>query len=204
MNAAASLTNWLVVMSKAPLMGAVKTRLAHDIGSVEASRFYRTNTQGLLRRVGNDPRWATVIAGAPDARLNDTGFWPDTLPRVSQGQGDLGARMGAIMRDMPPGPVLLIGCDIPDVTPTHIAKAFHALGNNDAVFGPADDGGYWLVGLKRRPHVKEIFTHVRCSSEHALNDTLFNLKGARVAMLDVMPDIDTGDDLARWKSAHRD
>jgi len=204
MNAATPLTNWLVVMSKAPLMGAVKTRLARDIGSVEASRFYRTNTQGLLRRVGNDPRWATVIAGAPDAHLNDTGFWPDALPRVSQGQGDLGARMGSLMRDMPPGPVVLIGCDIPDVTPAHIAKAFRALGNNDAVFGPAEDGGYWLVGLKRRPHVKEIFAHVRWSSEHALGDTLFNLKDARVALLDVMPDIDTGDDLARWKSAHRD
>lgn len=195
------LANWLVVMSKAPRMGVVKTRLARDIGAVEAARFYRSNTQSLLQRL-DDPRWATVIAGAPDAHLNDAGFWPNTLPRVSQGQGDLGDRMSRIMRDMPQGPVVLIGCDIPDVSPVHIAAAFKALGNNDAVFGPAEDGGYWLVGLKRRPHVRKIFGNVRWSSEHALADTMANLKGASVAMLDVMPDIDTGADFARWKASH--
>jgi len=194
------LASWLVVMSKAPRMGAVKTRLARDIGAVEASRFYRSNTQSLLQRL-DDPRWATVIAGAPDAHLNDAGFWPSTLPRVSQGQGDLGDRMGRVMRDMPQGPVVLIGCDIPDVSPAHIAAAFKALGDNDAVFGPAEDGGYWLVGLKRRPHVKEIFGNVRWSSEHALADTMANLEGASIAMLDVMPDIDTGADFARWKAS---
>ena len=197
-----SATSWLVVMSKAPRIGAAKTRLARDIGGVEALRFYRSNTANLLRRLGGDPRWQTVIAGAPDAALEDGGFWPDDLPRVSQGGGDLGARMDKMMQCLPPGPVVLIGCDSPDVSASHIAAAFKALGNHEAVFGPAEDGGYWLVGLKRRPHVRKIFGNVRWSTEHALADTRANLTGARVALLETLTDIDTGADFARWKAAH--
>lgn len=195
-------TNWLVVMSKAPRMGNVKTRLARDIGAAEALRFYKTNTGRLLRNVGSDPRWTTVIAAAPDIAAPEAGFWPDEMPRVPQGEGDLGQRMNGVMQMMPPGPVVLIGCDIPNVTDTRIASAFKALGNHDAVFGPAEDGGYWLVGLKRFPRVPSIFGNVRWSTEHALADTRANLKGARVALLDTLPDIDTGADYERWKETH--
>lgn len=195
-------TNWLVVMSKAPRMGNVKTRLAKDIGVGEALRFYKTNTNELLRKVGREPRWRTVIAAAPDSAAPDTGFWPEEMPRMPQGQGDLGQRMDRVMKTMPPGPVVLIGCDIPGVTDARIAAAFMALGNHDAVFGPAEDGGYWLVGLKRFPHVRSIFGNVRWSTEHALADTRANLNGARVALLDTLPDIDTGADYERWKQSH--
>ncbi|MCR9240107.1 MAG: TIGR04282 family arsenosugar biosynthesis glycosyltransferase [Rhodobiaceae bacterium] len=195
-------TNWLVVMSKAPRMGNVKTRLARDIGASEALRFYKTNTGEVLRNIGNDPRWTTVIAAAPDIAAPEAGFWPDEMPRVPQGEGDLGQRMNGVMQMMPPGPVVLIGCDIPNVTDTRIAAAFRALGNHDAVFGPAEDGGYWLVGLKRFPRVPSIFGNVRWSTEHALADTRANLNGARVALLDTLPDIDTGADYDRWKQSH--
>lgn len=195
-------TNWLVVMSKAPRMGRVKTRLAHDIGAAEALRFYKTNTKSLLRNVGDDPRWTCVIAAAPDVAAPETGFWPGEMPRIPQGEGDLGTRMDRVMKTMPPGPVVLIGCDIPNVTDTRIAEAFDALGNHDAVFGPAEDGGYWLVGLKRFPRVPSIFGNVRWSTDHALADTRANLEGARVAQLETLPDIDTGDDYARWKQSH--
>ncbi len=195
-------TNWLVVMSKAPRMGRVKTRLARDIGAAEALRFYKTNTKSLLRNVGDDPRWTCVIAAAPDVAAPETGFWPGEMPRIPQGEGDLGTRMDRVMKTMPPGPVVLIGCDIPDVTDTRIAEAFDALGNHDAVFGPAEDGGYWLVGLKRFPRVPSVFGNVRWSTDHALADTRANLEGARVAQLETLPDIDTGDDYARWKQSH--
>jgi uncharacterized protein len=202
MSAEGGRSNWLVVMSKAPRMGNVKTRLARDIGATEALRFYKTNTGQLLRNVGRDPRWTTVIAAAPDIATEDAGFWPDEMPRLPQGGGDLGARMDRVMQTMPAGPVVLIGCDIPNVTDTRIAAAFKALGNHDAVFGPAEDGGYWLVGLKRFPNVPSIFENVRWSTEHALVDTRANLENARVALLDTLPDIDTGADYARWKKSH--
>ena len=102
------------------------------------------------------------------------------------------------MRQSPPGPVVLIGTDIPDLGARHIRAAFHALGDHDAVFGPAADGGYWLVGLRRRTLLRRIFRGVRWSTRHALADTLANLPaGAPVAMLEELADVDGPEDLLR-------
>jgi rSAM/selenodomain-associated transferase 1 len=179
----------------------VKTRLAKGVGPVAAAKFYRRTTLDLLRRVGGDPRWQTLLALSPDRAVHDEGIWPRALPRVAQGPGDLGARMGRLMRDLPPGPVVIVGSDIPDISRGHIADAFAMLGNVDAVFGPSEDGGYWLVGLRRRPRIAEIFGDVRWSSENALGDTLRNVEaaGLSVARLETLRDIDTADDHARWR-----
>ena len=193
----------LVIMAKQPLIGRVKTRLARDIGHVEALRFYREAAAGLIRRVGADPRWQTVIAVAPDRAVHEKGIWPEDLPRVGQGEGDLGRRMGSLFGDLPPGPVVIIGADIPDIGKAQIAAAFAALGTSDTVIGPADDGGYWLIGMKRRPRVREVFEGVRWSSEHAMEDTLRNIRrqNMSVRVLERLCDIDTGADLARWRGA---
>ena len=203
-----SLTPQLVVMAKRPALGAVKTRLAKGIGAVAAAKFYRRTSLDLLHRIGADPRWQTLLALSPDRAVHDGGVWPQAIPRIAQGPGDLGARMGRLMRDLPPGPVVIVGSDIPDIAPIHIAEAFARLGKADAVFGPSEDGGYWLVGLRRRPRVAEIFDAIRWSSEHALADTLRNVEraGLSVAKLETLSDIDTGDDYARWRmseTAHR-
>ncbi|MCE9649961.1 MAG: TIGR04282 family arsenosugar biosynthesis glycosyltransferase [Parvibaculum sp.] len=194
-------TPQLVVMGKRPALGAVKTRLARGIGTVAAARFYRRTSLELLARVAVDPRWQTVLALTPDRAVHDEGVWPRAVPRIAQGLGDLGARMGRLMRDLPPGPVVIIGSDIPDISRGHIAEAFTALGNADAVFGPSEDGGYWLVGLRRRPRIVDIFGSVRWSSEYALADTLRNVEaaGLSVARLQTLRDIDTGEDYARWR-----
>ncbi|HEY4345056.1 MAG TPA: TIGR04282 family arsenosugar biosynthesis glycosyltransferase [Parvibaculum sp.] len=196
-----SLTPQLVVMAKRPLLGAVKTRLAKGIGAVAAAKFYRQTTLDLLRRIDGDPRWQTLLALSPDRAVHDDGVWPQGLPRVAQGQGDLGARMGRLMRDLPPGPVVIIGSDIPDISRRHIADAFERLGTADAVFGSSEDGGYWLVGLRRRPRIVEIFGEVRWSSEYALADTRRNVEasGLSIATLETLRDIDTGGDYERWR-----
>ena len=194
----------LVVMAKRPLLGAVKTRLARSIGVVAATKFYRRTTLDLLRRLGDDPRWQTLLALSPDSAVHDEGIWPHGIPRIAQGPGDLEHRMGRLMRDLPPGPVVIIGSDIPDISRDHIAAAFTQLGKVDAVFGPSEDGGYWLVGLRRRPRIVEIFGNVRWSSEYALGDTLRNVDaaGLGVATLETLRDIDTGEDYERWRHGH--
>lgn len=194
-------TPQLVVMAKRPQLGAVKTRLAKGIGAVAAAKFYRGATLDLLRRVGGDPRWQTLLALSPDRAVHDEGVWPAGVPRIAQGPGDLGHRMGRLMRDLPPGPVVIVGSDIPGIARVHVAQAFEALGSADAVFGPAHDGGYWLVGLKRRPRIAEIFGGVRWSGEHALADTLANAKraGLSIATLETLSDVDTAEDYARWR-----
>jgi glycosyltransferase A (GT-A) superfamily protein (DUF2064 family) len=96
---------------------------------------------------------------------------------------------------------VIVGSDIPDIEVDDIVAAFRALGNNDLVFGPAADGGYWLVGARRRPVVpRNLFTRVRWSSKHALADTLANVPATcRVAMLDEHSDIDDGAAWRRWR-----
>jgi rSAM/selenodomain-associated transferase 1 len=181
-------------MAKLPVAGAVKTRLAREIGVAGATRFARHAAVALLQRVGFDRRWQTTLAVAPDHGLRSR-VWPRGMARMPQGGGDLGARMQRVFTSTPPGPVLIVGTDVPGIRPAHIAQAFRLLGRDEAVFGPAMDGGYWLVGLKRRPRVLRPFANVRWSSPHALADTLANLAGRAVAFVATLSDVDDARDL---------
>lgn len=192
----------LVIMAKRPQAGQVKTRLARAIGNGRAAWFFRHMLNATMRRLAADSRWQTWIAVAPDRAIADP-FWPDETYLTQQGRGDLGDRMGAVMAGLPPGPVVIIGADIPGIRTDEIARAFHALGAADAVFGPAPDGGYWLVGLKRLLRTPEIFAGVRWSSEHTLADTLANTDGLRIAKLEMRRDIDDMSDLRRVRGAGR-
>ncbi len=188
----------LVIFVKAPELGRVKTRLAKDIGVVEATKWYRRNCAKVICDLSADAHWQTVLCVSPDSMAFEQSFqevWPKGVLRIPQGQGDLGERMGRVFQRMPPGPVMIVGGDIPGITRTHIANGFATLGAHDAVFGPAADGGYWLVGQKRIAAMPDMFSHVRWSTEHALQDTLANCKGCSVAMLDELSDVDVVKDL---------
>jgi rSAM/selenodomain-associated transferase 1 len=174
--------------------GGVKTRLAREIGVAGATRFARHAAAALLQRVGFDRRWQTTLAVAPDRGLGSR-VWPRGLARMPQGGGDLGMRMQRIFDYQRAGPMLIVGTDVPSIGPAHIAEAFRLLGRHDAVFGPATDGGYWLVGLRRRPRVLRPFANVRWSSPHALADTLANLAGRTVAFAATLSDVDSASDL---------
>lgn len=189
--------NHLVVFAKAPRLGTVKSRLAAGIGQVEAWAFYRRNLEAVLRRLEGRGLWRGWLAITPDeAAVPER--WPSGWTVVPQGAGDLGARLDVPMRRLPPGPVVIVGTDIPDIRRGHIDKAFRALGSHDAVFGPAADGGYWLAGLRRRPNVPRLFDGVRWSSRHALADTMANLPaGKTVQLLETLEDVDDADGFSR-------
>ncbi|WP_149778377.1 TIGR04282 family arsenosugar biosynthesis glycosyltransferase [Roseovarius litoreus] len=187
----------LVVMVKEPRPGRVKTRLGADIGMVPAAWWFRHQVAGLLRRL-EDPRWQLILAVSPDREGRFSRVWPGHLPRVPQGRGDLGDRMGRLLRRLPPGPVCIVGGDIPGLDKVHVARAFDLLGGHDAVFGPAPDGGYWLVGMTRiAPPPATLFRGVRWSTSHALQDSIDSLPGLRVALADTLSDVDTASDLLR-------
>ncbi len=187
----------LVIMVKEPRPGRVKTRLGRDIGLTASAWWFRHQVRALLRRI-EDPRWETLLAVSPDVEGLNSRIWPAHLSRIAQGSGDLGDRMGRILRGLPKGPVCIIGADIPDVTRPKIADAFKALGNHEAVFGPAPDGGYWLIGMKRaRPPAQDILQNVRWSSEHALLDSAGSLGDVTIARAATLHDVDTVDDLKR-------
>jgi rSAM/selenodomain-associated transferase 1 len=185
----------LVIMTKSPVAGRVKRRLGREIGDVAAIRFYRTCLSHTALRLAQDRRWRTLLAIDPDRDVAAPfAPSPKILARVKQGDGDLGRRMLRLFSLLPPGSVIIVGSDIPAIGAEHIAQAFRLLGRNDAVLGPAGDGGYWLVGLKRMPKLLSPFAGVRWSSRHALADTLANLKGKRIAFAATLRDVDTKND----------
>lgn len=182
-------------MLKEPRPGRVKTRLGRDIGMTTAAWWFRHQTKDLIRRL-KDPRWRLVLAVSPDREGRLSRVWPAHVPRMIQGSGNLGDRMTRALSHQHPGQVCLIGADIPGVTTSHIWRAFAALGASEAVFGPATDGGYWLVGLKNvRAVPAGIFADVRWSTAHALADSMASLPDLRIALLDELRDVDDGYDL---------
>jgi uncharacterized protein len=179
-------------MAKAPMAGGAKRRLAAEVGSTEAARFARCAAAALIARLGRDPRWQTILAVSPD-HFARSPIWPAAIKTRAQGVGDLGQRMQRLLEANAPGPLVIIGTDIPAIRTTHIAAAFRLLGSRDAVFGPAVDGGYWLVGVRRRPRLLRPFCQVRWSGPHALQDTLDNLAGHSIGFVATLADVDSAE-----------
>ncbi len=191
----------LVIFARRPELGVGKRRLARGAGELTAWRFQRVMLAGLLRRLAPDPRWTTWLAVTPDPGARDLSWLPAAGRRpvraIPQGRGDLGRRMARPMASLPPGPVVVVGSDVPGISAARVAAAFQALGACDAVLGPALDGGYWLVGLAARARRRPPFHPVRWSSPHALADTCANLDRAGLTWrtLDTLSDVDAADDL---------
>ncbi len=189
----------LVILAKAPHLGAVKRRLGNDIGSLAALQFYERNLRSTLRRLSRDRRWRTSLAitGAPTRWSNVT---LRTVHIMEQGHGDLGDRMRRVMEAMPSGPVIIIGSDIPNISRNDIYEAFSELGQKDIVLGPAHDGGFWLIGQARRRPLPAIFRNVRWSSQYTLNDTLANLDHRHTySLIRKLLDVDDGKSYEIWR-----
>jgi uncharacterized protein len=184
-------------MAKVPVAGRVKTRLAREIGIVRATMFYRVAMRNVIARLAGQPFWRTVVIVDPDTGVTSP-MLPAGVARAGQGRGDLGVRMQRPMRALPPGPVCLIGTDVPDISVADVRRAFRQLGRAEAVFGPAEDGGFWLVGLKRMPRVIEPYRgRVPWSRADTLERTLAILAGHRVGFTARHHDVDSAADLAR-------
>ena len=192
----------LVILTKVPLFGTIKTRLARDVGQVQALCFARTISQRLYREVSNDKRWDCQLAITPDTLVNRTRIWPARSKQIPQGQGDLGERMANVAAAHSTGPLVIIGTDIPGIKKTHIAQAFKTLGYSDFVIGPAKDGGYWLIGMKKRPAGSVPFKNIRWSTKDTLKETVANIgKRMRISFLEELEDIDDGLSWKRWKDS---
>jgi rSAM/selenodomain-associated transferase 1 len=165
----------LVLFVRAPVLGVGKRRLAGEAGDVAALRFERAMLGLLSRRLGRDRRWRLHLAITPDRGVARRRLWLRAETIRPQGAGDIGVRMRRALAACPSGAAVLIGADIPQLAARHIADAFHLLGKHDLVFGPAADGGFWLVGARRSPCLPPLFGQVRWSGPYALSDALGNL-----------------------------
>ena len=190
----------LVIFARAPQFGRVKRRLASAIGTAAATRFYRQALDRQIRTLSRDRRWTVWLFVTPDHVLSHPAWRGIARTSVrGQGQGDLGQRMKRPFRLLPPGPLVLVGSDIPAMRPHHIARAFALLGRHELVFGPATDGGFWLVGARRsRPLPRSLFAKARWSTPHALADTLATIpQECTTGIADTLDDVDDVEALAR-------
>ncbi|MEM1395844.1 MAG: TIGR04282 family arsenosugar biosynthesis glycosyltransferase [Pseudomonadota bacterium] len=191
----------LVVMAKAPVAGAVKTRLASSLGSVGAARAARTLLQRTLRVAKEGERlgwWRCVIAiDRPAATIGSSVLGGSGFDSVAQGNGDLGERLRRVFQRVDTGgPIVVIGADSPALSAAAIRRVFVALGSADVVFGPAEDGGFWAIGASRASVLPRRFEGIRWSTEHALDDTTKVVgSGLKVGLVDVLRDIDNEADL---------
>ena len=198
-------TRALVVLARAPELGRVKTRLAREIGEAAALQAYREVGTAVLGAVGRLGDCDLVVAYTPADRKGPVRAWLGPAPAYEpQRGGDLGARMlGAIASRFAAGAakVLVIGTDCPDLDPELLEAAFAQLDRSDAVLGPAADGGYYLVGMKRP--IPEVFQGIPWSTPATLSATLARAAaaGISVALLEERRDIDTAADWRAWRAA---
>lgn len=188
----------MVLMARAPRLGCVKRRLAADLGAIEALRFHRGSIGLMLRRLRRGGLWRFWVALTPDNSIRRPLRWLAGSSFLRQGRGDLGARLSFILRDLPAGPIVIVGSDCVALQPRHIARGFSLLRAHDWVLGPAEDGGYWLIGASRRARWGvHPFTHVRWGGDGVLRETCRNLRGRRVAFLECLSDTDYLADFTR-------
>lgn len=188
------MTPQLYIFAKRPGMGVAKTRLARDIGPTHASRHYRAMMTQVIRSV-TDPRWETTLYVTPPGAVGRVPAW-DGMPQRPQPNGSLSPRLAQVFSG-PKRPVIVIGTDCPQIRAADIAEALQALRKAPFVFGPASDGGFWLMAAVA-PLQPDVFDHVRWSSEYTLSDLQARLDGP-VKQLRTLTDVDDGEGLKAWK-----
>jgi rSAM/selenodomain-associated transferase 2/rSAM/selenodomain-associated transferase 1 len=196
----------LQVFAKAPVPGRVKTRLARTLGAEGAASTYRALAERTLATAAAARRAGVV--GAIELWLDPESDpaaivpWRDRFGVTIETQAgdDLGARMRNALRSSTTRgvPALLIGTDVPGYDVAYLARAVAALERHDAVVGPAEDGGYVLIGLACDI---DVFSGIAWSTADVMAATRARLAacGARHVELPALWDVDTHDDLMRWQ-----
>lgn len=184
----------LVLFTRYPEAGRAKTRLIPAVGAAAAASLHRRLTERAV---------ATLRASGLPIELRTTGADPDRfatwlgdgLSPTDQGEGDLGERLD---RAAAQPPVILLGADVPDLQVRHLEAAALALETHPAVIGPAEDGGYYLLGLARP--MPFLFDAMPWGSDRVLAETMRRLERHDVpyVLLETLADLDRPEDLTRW------
>jgi uncharacterized protein len=195
----------LIVLAKAPLAGQAKTRLCPPLTHDEAAMIAAASLSDTFAacRAVDAAHVITVFDGEP-------GQWvPTGISVVAQREGGLDVRLGHAFADVWstfPEPAVLIAMDTPHVDPQLLTEALHALTTHDCVFGPATDGGFWLIGLRAdlrvSPH--ELFAGVPMSKRHTGEAQRTRLAEHNLSVYELreLGDIDTIDDVRATAQAH--
>jgi uncharacterized protein len=187
----------LIIFTRYPRPGQAKTRLIPALGPEGAARLQIAMTEHSLLQARGLKRPIAIYYTNGEAReLQD--WLGEDLRYCTQGSGDLGAKMlGAFCHTLGEGygAAVIIGTDCPGLDTQLLEQAFEALQTSDLVLGPALDGGYYLIGLRRV--IPDLFENIPWSTDQVLSQTLAIAKGLEldVCLLPELPDIDRPEDL---------
>lgn len=199
-----NLKNALIVFTKLPVAGKVKTRLAKKLGSDVAASFYKACTENLFSSLSEiqQNKADIYIFYHEENDLSEIKNWIGNGYSYYQQKGkNLGDKMYNafnLIFSLGYEKVIIIGADIPDIDNTLLSKAFRELDGNQCVIGPTNDGGYYLLGFRSK--LIDVFSGVEWSSGLVLNTTIKKLEQHSVTfhLLDALIDIDTLEDLKKW------
>jgi len=190
--------NLLLIFTRNPELGKVKSRLAQGVGQENALEIYKTllkHTHDVVSKINCTKR----VGYSVKVRLSD--LWEsESFEKFKQEGDDLGDRMGsAFAKAFSENfqKVLIVGSDLYDLQQTHIEKAFEALDTHDAVIGPAKDGGYYLLGMKIM--IPAVFKDKTWGAETVFEATMADLASANVYQLETLNDIDYAEDLEGYE-----
>lgn len=189
----------VVAFARFPVPGTCKTRLIPAVGAEGAARVHKRLVEICVAAVRESGlRLELRITGAPP---QDFAAWlGNDIDYVEQGDGDLGDRL---LRAVEPLPVMLIGSDAPALSAARLREAATALATAEVVIGPADDGGYYLLGLTSP--TPWLFNDMAWGTSSVFGATMTRLKerSIRPVILESLSDVDRPEDLLRWPELTR-
>jgi rSAM/selenodomain-associated transferase 2/rSAM/selenodomain-associated transferase 1 len=204
----------LIIFTRYPEAGTTKTRMIPELGAEGAADLQRRMTEHIVARVDEligarkMPVEIRFEGGSEELMAAWLGNGFSYFP---QGRGDIGLRMGRALEDaFEQGfeTAVIIGSDIPDITADILQNAFEILNRVDLVLGPAGDGGYYLIGVRRqtfRHWNPELFNDISWGTQRVLPQTLTIAKklGLNYSLLDMLNDVDRPEDLSVWYQASK-
>jgi hypothetical protein len=190
----------IICLARAPEVGKIKTRLAAEIGEVRALDIYRELLSITAKTLIAVPRAVEISLDGKWETRDFRKIFGSAVSRSRQPKGDLGEKMHSLAADAFSGDyarVILIGSDCPDLTPQILEQANAALTNHDLVLGPAADGGYYLIGMKR-PH-PELFRDISWGTDAVLLTTIDRAEQHQLSF-DLLEELFDIDRLADWQA----
>ncbi|MFQ5956218.1 MAG: TIGR04282 family arsenosugar biosynthesis glycosyltransferase [Candidatus Brocadiales bacterium] len=190
----------LIAFVKYPEPGKVKTRLAKTVGAEVAACFYKVMAEDIVRRLKGCRQYKTIIFFNPPRRASDIKDWlGGDLSYIKQSGQDLGEKISnafGVVFDSGARRAVVIGTDCLGITQGIITKTLRHLGENDVVIGPAQDGGYYLLGLSQ--YIPELFDSVDWSTDKVFQQTLDKAKrlNLSIAVLEPLKDVDEPTDIS--------
>ncbi len=186
--------NLLLIFTRNPELGKAKTRLAKTVGdetALEIYKFLLEKTKNVSSEVSSDKSVYYSV------KIRENDIWSENIFQKHQQVGeDLGIRMlNAFKNGFDAGyqKVMIIGSDLYDLSSENIEKAFTALDKNDVVIGPAEDGGYYLLGMNSLQ--ENIFKNKDWGTDSVRKDTLTDLQDKAVFLLEELNDVDVYEDI---------